>query len=149
MEKIRLYGGIALFALVLLLLALGIFFAYNTSFGDPAQARRAVEEYFTALGNGDYDAMYQLTPDASLTDPFGRKISRSDFASQVRALVGGKTLTINQTVIEQIAQRGGAFYFKVTLLYEVGGTSKSRSILVEVVQEGGEWKVTYPFLSAL
>ncbi|MBI2844940.1 MAG: hypothetical protein HYX86_00165 [Chloroflexi bacterium] len=149
-DKIRAYGRIALVIIVLILIALAVFFAYSwftANYGDTA--KRAAEEYFTALGAADYDTLYALTPDASLTDPFGRKISPTDFASQVRGLSGGKLLTIKQTVIEQLAEREGAFYFKVTLLYEIGGTSKSRVILIEVVQEGGEWKVTYPFIASL
>lgn len=149
-NKIQVYGRFAVIVMALLLIALGLFWAYGwftAQYGDTA--KRAVEEYFAALGAGEYDQMYDLTPDASLTDPFGRKISRTDFATQARALSGGKTLTIRQAEILQLAEREGAFYFKVTLVYEVGGTSKSRIILVEVVQEGGEWKVSYPFITSL
>lgn len=150
MDKIRAYGRIALVIIVIAILALGLYWAYNwfnAQYGDTAQ--RAADEYFVALGAADYDTLYNFTPDASLTDPFGRKISPTDFASQVRALSGGKVLTIKQTTIQQLAQVEGSYYFKATLLYEIGGTSKSRSLLIEVLREGGEWKVVYPFITSL
>jgi hypothetical protein len=148
--RLLMMGGV-LFIVVLVLL--GLFGLYQGTlfltrqFGETPE--KAIERYFTALGQGDYATMYELTSAARLTDVFGRVLSPTDFTSRVRELVGRRTLTIQEVRLQKIGQLEDAQYFKVNLRYELGGQAKVVELLVEVTREGDEWKVTYPFALGL
>jgi len=138
-------GGAAL----IFLIAVGLYQGYNwyhQRYG--ATPEKALERYFIALGDAEYDIMYEMTPDADLM-ALGRKLSGQDFADQVEELLGDEELEMEEIELERIAQRGEYYYFRVVLHYRLGGTGKVTRLLVELRREGQDWKVTYPFIPSL
>jgi hypothetical protein len=145
-DRLFVLGGVILVVIVILAAAFAAYQGlqwYQAQYGDTPE--KAVRAYFQAMGQGNFDTMYEMTPSAALTDLFGREISRDDFAGQVRKVLGGQQLTIDEMTIVQIGQRGDTFYYRVTLRYTLGGAAKVRGLLIEVTREGTRWKITYPF----
>lgn len=137
-------GAVLVFAI-----AVGVYLGYSwyrERFGPTPE--RALEEYFTALADGDYEVMYEMTPDADLM-VLGRKLSERDFAKRVEELLGGEDLELDRIELERIAQRGEYTYFRVSLHYNLGDTGKVARLLVEMRADGNEWEVTYPFTPSL
>jgi hypothetical protein len=137
-------GAVLVFAI-----AVGVYLGYSwyrERFGPTPE--RALEEYFTALADGDYVVMYEMTPDADLM-VLGRKLSESDFAKRVEELLGGEDMELDRIELERIAQRGEYTYFRVSLHYNLGDTGKVARLLVEMRAHGNEWEVTYPFTPSL
>jgi hypothetical protein len=137
-------GAVLVFAI-----AVGVYLGYSwyrERFGPTPE--KALEEYFTALADGHYEVMYEMTPDADLM-VLGRKLSESDFARRVEELLGGEDMKLDRIETERIAQRGEYTYFRVSLHYRLGDTGKVARLLVEMRSDGKEWKVTYPFTPSL
>jgi hypothetical protein len=148
-ERLALWGAAAGGAILIFVIAIGLYIGYdwyNQRYGDTPD--RAVERYFTALGDAEYRIMYEMTPDADLM-VLGRKLSQADFANRVEELLGGEEVEIEEIEVERIAQRGESYYFRVVLHYRLGGTGKVTPLLVETKREGQDWKVTYPFTPSL
>jgi hypothetical protein len=144
-----LWGAAAGGAVLVFVIAVGAYLGYSwyrEHFGPTPE--RALEEYFTALADGDYQVMYDMTPDADLM-VLGRKLSESDFAKRVEELLGGEDMELDRIESERIAQRGDYTYFRVSLHYKLGGTGKVARLLVEVRSDGNQWEVTYPFTPSL
>jgi hypothetical protein len=102
---------------------------YDQRWGD--SPHRTVREYFQAMADADYDKMYDKTSVRELTDVFNRKMSRADFASQVRQVTGNQPLKIYAMDIE------------------VGRTRKVVDFLVEAIYQNTQWTVAYPFTPTL
>ncbi len=148
-ERLLLWAAAAGGALLIFVVAVGLYTAYNwyhQRYGPTPE--RALERYFTALGDGEYDTMYEMTPDADLM-VLGRKLSRGDFANQVEELLAGEEMEMDEIELERIAQRGEYHYFRVVLHYRLGGTGKVTRLLVELTREEQDWKITYPFIPSL
>jgi len=136
-------------AVLVLVIAVGAYLGYRwyqQRYGFTAE--RALETYFTAMADGDYDVMYEMTPSADLM-VLGRKLSERDFVSRVQELLGGKEMELEEVELERIAQHGQHHYFRVSLHYRLDGTSKVVRLLVELRPEGEGWRVTYPFVPSL
>ncbi len=148
-ERFALWGAAAGGALLIFVLGVGLYWGYSwyrQRYG--ATPEKALERYFTALADADYDTMYEMTPDADLM-VLGRKLSRRDFVNRVQELLGGEEMELDEMELERIAQRGEYHYFRVILHYRLGATGKVARMLVELRQEGRDWKVTYPFIPSL
>lgn len=148
-ERLMLWGAAAGGAVLIFVVGVGLYAGYRwyqQRYGSTAE--RALERYFTALGDGEYDVMYEMTPDADLM-VLGRKLSQRDFTSRVEELLGGEEMEMEEIELERIAQRGEYQYFRVALHYRLGGTGKVTRLLVELRPEGEDWKVTYPFTPSL
>jgi len=148
-ERLMLWGAAAGGAILIFIIALGLYFGYNwyqQQYGSTPD--KALERYFTALGDAQYGIMYEMTPDADLM-VLGHKLSQRDFTDRVEELLGGEEMEIEEIELERIAQRGGYYYYRVVLHYRLGGTGKVVPLLVELRQEGQDWKVTYPFTPSL
>jgi len=148
-KRFMVWGAAAGGAILVFVIAVGVYAAYSwyqQRYGSTAE--RALETYFTALGDGEYDVVYEMTPDADLM-LLGRKLSQRDFARRVEELLGGEEIEMEAIEVERIAQRGEYYYFRVSLHYRLGGTGKVARLLVEVRPEGEDWKVTYPFTPSL
>jgi hypothetical protein len=136
-------------AILIFVIAVGLYMGYNwyqQRYGSTPE--RALERYFTALGDAEHGIMYEMTPDADLM-VLGHKLSRREFTSRVQQLLGGEEMEMEEIELERIAQRGEYHYFRVVLHYRLGGTGKVVRLLVELKQEGQDWKVTYPFTPSL
>lgn len=148
-ERFMLRGAAAGGAILVFVIAVGLYMAYGwyqQRYG--ATPERALERYFSALGDGEYDVMYNMTPDADLM-VLGRKLSRREFATRVEDLLGGEEMEMEKIEVERIAQGAEYSYYRVSLHYRLGDTGKVARILVEVRPEGEDWKVTYPFTPSL
>jgi hypothetical protein len=148
-ERLVLWGAAAGGAVLIFVIALGFYTAYNwyhQRYG--ATPEKALQRYFLALGDAEYDIMYEMTPDADLM-VLGRKLSPGDFANRVEELLGGEDMEMGDVELEMIAHRGEYYYFRVLLHYRLGGTGKVARLLVELRREGQDWKVTYPFIPSL
>jgi hypothetical protein len=136
------YGGLVV---GIVLLAAGLYWGYQfyyTQFA--ATPEKAVVEYFGALSRGDYNRMYDMTRGVP-----GSPQTAAEFASQVRWLVKDTPPRISSTELEQVGSKGSARYFKTLLkLLTPDGSYRTVSLVVEVVQDGSVWKVSYPFAPA-
>lgn len=148
-ERLMLWGAAAGGAVLVLVTVVGLYMGYewyHQRYGSTPE--RALGRYFTALGDAEYDIMYDMTPDVDLM-VLGRKLSRRDFADRLKELLGGQEMEMGEVELERVAQRGENYYFKVVLHYRLGGTGKIARLLVELGREGQDWKVTYPFTPSL
>ena len=144
-----LWGAAVGGAVLIFAIGIGAYLAYSwyqQRYGSTADT--ALERYFTALADGDYGLMYEMTPSADLM-VLGRKLSERDFASRVEELLGGEQMEMEAIELERIAQHGEYHYFRVSLHYQLAGTGKVARLLVELRPEGQDWKVTYPFVPSL
>ncbi len=116
---------------------------YDQRWGD--SPHRAVREYFQAMADADYDKMYDKTSVRELTDVFNRKMSRADFASQVRRVTGNQPLKIYDMEVIRVGSYDEGVYFKVAMDIEVGRTRKVVDFLVEAIYQNTQWTVAYPF----
>jgi hypothetical protein len=148
-ERLMLWGAAVGGAVLIFLIGIGAYLGYRwyqQRYGPTAE--KALESYFTALADGDYATMYEMTPDSDLM-VLGHKLSESDFASRVEELLGGEEMEMQEIALERIAQRDQYHYFRVSLHYRLGGTGKVARLLVELKPVDGEWEVTYPFIPSL
>lgn len=148
-ERLTLWGAAIGVAVLILVIGVGAYMGYRwyqQRYGFTAE--RALETYFTALADGDYGVMYEMTPSADLM-ALGRKLSERDFAGRVGELLGGEEIELEDIEIERIAQHGEYHYFRVSLHYRLDGTGKVVRLLVELKPEGDGWRVTYPFVPSL
>jgi hypothetical protein len=140
--KLMVYGGL----IVAIVLLSGALYAgyqfYYTSFA--ATPEKAVVEYFNSFSRGDFNRMYEMTRGVP-----GSPQTAGEFSAQVRWLVKDTPPRIATTDLEDLGSRGSARYFKVLLkLLTPDGSYRMVSMLVEVVQDGSVWKVSYPFAPA-
>ena len=148
-ERLILWGAAAGGAVLIFVIAVGAYLGYRwyqQRYGPTAE--RALDTYFTALADGDYEVLYAMTPDADLM-VLGRKVSEGEFARNVEDLLGGEEMVVKEIEAERIAQRGEYHYFRVSLHYSLGGTGKVARLLVELRPVADEWEVTYPFTPSL
>lgn len=148
-ERLMLWGAAAGGAVLIFIIAVGLYKGYDwyhQRYG--ATPEKALERYFTALGDAEYNIVYEMTPDADLM-VLGRKLSQGDFTRRVEELLGGEEIELEGIELEKIAQRGEYHYFRAVLHYRLGGTGKAARLLVELRREGQDWKVTYPFIPNL
>jgi hypothetical protein len=140
--KLMVYGGLIV---VIVLLAVGLYAGYQfyyTSFA--ATPEKALLEYFGAFSRGDYNRMYDMTRGVP-----GSPQTAGEFSTQVRWLVKDTPPRIASTEWEDLGSKGSARYFKALLkLLTPDGSYRMVSLLVEVVQDGSVWKVSYPFAPA-
>jgi hypothetical protein len=148
-ERLMLWSAAAGGAVLIFVIAVGAYLGYRwyqQRYGHTAE--RALDTYFTALADGDYEVLYAMTPDADLM-VLGHKVSEGEFARNVEDLLGGEEMAMKEIEAERIAQRGEYHYFRVSLHYSLGGTGKVAHLLVELRPVGDEWEVTYPFTPSL
>jgi hypothetical protein len=148
-ERLMVWGAAAGGAVLILVIAIGAYQGYRwyqQRYGPTPE--KALDSYFTALADGDYATMYEMTPDSDLM-VLGRKLSESDFASRVEELLGGEKMEIQEIALEKIAQRDEYHYYRVSLHYRLGGTGKVARLLVELKPVDGDWEITYPFTPSL
>jgi len=140
--KIMIYGGLLI---VVLALALGLYFGYQFYYSSFAVTpEKTLQEYFAAFSRGDYSRMYDMTRGVP-----GSPQTAGEFAAQVRWLVKDTPPRIATVELESIGTKGSAHYYKALLkLITPDGSYRLVSLLVEVVQDGDAWKVSYPFAPA-
>lgn len=104
---------------------------------------RAIQDYFQALVDGDYARVYELTDKESLTDIYGRPISRGEFYEQLETIAGDQRLATLQIQSRKLCEDKGHYYYLVTL-----GSSLSDQegrLVLEVTRVGRSWTIGYPF----
>jgi hypothetical protein len=140
--KLTIYGALIV---VVVLLAVGLYAGYQFYYSSfAATPEKAVVEYFSAFSRGDYNRMYDMTRGVP-----GSPQTAGEYASQVRWLVKDTPPRIASTELEDLGSKGSARYFKTLLkLLTPDGSYRMVSLLVEVVQDGSLWKVSYPFAPA-
>lgn len=133
---------VSIVLLIALVVAVGYYlYDYYVQRAAPA---RTVQAYFQALARGDLEEVYRLTDPDSLRDIYGRPITKGELLRQLRAMTGEETLPLLEIRENRLFDRGGCYYYAVTLRSTVGGESRGR-IIVEVCRKRGTWYVTYPF----
>ena len=110
---------------------------------------KAIEAYFSALAQGDYEEVYRLTTKKDLTDIYGRPITEGEFIEQVKKVTGGRRLPFRNVETFKLVERQGSRYYVVKLHSSIGGTSGTSRLVVEVRREGNTWVLTYPFAIVL
>ena len=148
-EKFRRYMQIARLVGILILVAvLGVviyqlYIFYSDKVGYTAD--KAIATYFTALSQGNYEQVYQLTAQEELTDIYGRPITKSEFFKQLRAVTGEQRLDYTRIEARKLLDTRGVRYYEVTLQSSVGGATGSSRVLLEVRRAGNGWIIKYPF----
>jgi len=148
----RISWGIRIGALIVLLVILYMGVAelrdfYSDKIGFTAE--RAIYAYFEALGQGDYAEVYRLSNKERLTDIYGRAITQQEFRRQLENLTGRTPLSFTQVRATSLCEDGDYRYFVVQLYSDVGGTTRSSRLIVEVCRYDGSWVITYPFAIVL
>jgi hypothetical protein len=110
---------------------------------------KAIETYFNALAQGNYEEVYRLTAQEHLTDIYGRPITKGEFISQLERVTGKRQLPFTRFEISQAYERGSSRYYIVLIHSNVGGAPGVSRVLVEVRRQGGGWVITYPFAIVL
>lgn len=152
-EKWRYYSKrilLVAFLVIAVFLGRGIYQAYDL-YSDRVRftPTKAVETYFTALATGDYEEVYRLTAKESLTDIYGRDVTRGEFMEQLEEVTGGRSLPLEAVEIEELFKTNEAQYYRVLLTFSIGSRSRQSRLLVEVRREGDAWVITYPFAIVL
>ena len=140
--KLMVYSGLIV---VIVLLAVGLYAGYQFYYSSfAATPEKALLEYFAAFSRGDYNRMYDMTRGVP-----GSPQTAGEFANRVRWLMKDTPPRIASTELEDLGSKGSARYFKALLkLLTPDGSYRMVSLLVEVVQDGSVWKVSYPFAPA-
>lgn len=102
-------------------------------------------DYFDALGQADYETVYALTNRASMTDLYGRQLTKTEFFQQVRAMTGGNQLVFDEITANRIHEDRNGNYLEVLISSSVGGGESESRVIVEIKQVGEKWLVTWPF----
>jgi len=100
------------------------------------------QEYFQALGEGNYERAYQLTNPNSLTSLYGRRASMADVFQSYRLVTGENPKPFTSIHVTRLGRKPGIEYMQVELISPA--TIKVR-VLVEVTQLDGVWRITHPF----
>ena len=137
--KILAYAGLVVGAAVL---AVAVYFGYQFYYATfAATPEKALQEYFAALSRGDYSRMYDMTRGVP-----GSPQTAGEFAAQVRWLTRETPPRLGGVELEQVGSKGNARYYRAQLkIATADGSYRLVSILVEAAEEGGVWKVSYPF----
>ncbi|MEA3407948.1 MAG: NTF2-like N-terminal transpeptidase domain-containing protein [Chloroflexota bacterium] len=153
LAKWRRYGGIARAIGILIVVAVVAVVLYQVYdfYSDKVgfTPSKAIETYFQALAAGDYEEVYRLTAKESLTDIYGRDVTRGEFMEQLEGIAGGHSLPLEAIEMEKLFEAQKARYYEVFLTFSVGGTSRQSRLLVEVRREKNSWVVTHPFAIVL
>ena len=136
-------GGSAILVALLGVVVYQLYDFYGDKVGyTPA---KAIEDYFQALAQGNYQEVYRLTYKPDLTDIYGRPITQGEFVEQLERLTDGRRLPFREIEVEKLYEREGVRYYRVKLRSLMGGTLGESKLLVQVRREGGGWVLTYPF----
>ncbi len=139
---VRIVGAIVLMGIAVSgVLSLISFYRDEVGLSAPA----AAEEYAQALLEGNLDTVYTMTDQASLTDLYGRPVSRTEFMAQARELVGSEPLPVQTLEVAKLYVNNGVHYYQVDITYLSGSSVLEKHLLLEMRNEEGTWLVTWPF----
>jgi len=147
--KLSRYAAIARVAgIIVLLVVLGIvvyqvYDFYRDRVGHTPV--KAVQTYFAALGEGEYEQVYALTAKDRLTDIYGRPVTEGEFIAQLKRLTGDRRVPFTLIEATKLCTVRDAWYYEVTLHSSLGGGAGQSRVIVEVRRQDGAWVVTYPF----
>ena len=110
---------------------------------------KAIESYFIALAQGNYEEVYRLTAKDNLVDIYGRPITKGEFLDQLEKVTGGHRLPFTSVETTKLVEQKGVRYYLVTLHSSLGGTSGQSRLVVEVRRNDKTWVITYPFAIVL
>jgi len=152
-ERFRRYSMAARVLGVMIILALlGVIGYYLYDFYSDKvgfTAEKAIEAYFNALAQGDYEEVYRLTATEHLTDIYGRPITKGEFVEQLKALTGKHRLPFSRVESTKLFERQGVRYYSVTLHSFVGGKAATSKLLVQMWRVDRSWVIKYPFIIVL
>ncbi len=100
------------------------------------------QDYFKALGEGNFARAYELTNPASLTGLYGRRATQSEVYQAFTNVVGSQPRPFSSITVTRMAHRGGYYYMQARLVSPTGAVSR---VVVELTKVGGNWRVTFPF----
>ena len=152
-DKLMRYAKILRIVGMLVIVALLAFIGYQlwVFYGDKVgyTAPKAINDYFSALAQGDHDAVLAATARDRLVDLYGRPVTEAEFDRQLERVTGGRKLPFQEIEVEEIGSRGASRFYRVTLTSSVGGATGESRLLVEVRRQGRGWVITYPFAIVL
>ncbi|MCD6520347.1 MAG: hypothetical protein J7M05_10550 [Anaerolineae bacterium] len=141
------WGGILLLIALVGIVGYELYDFYQDKVG--FTPTKAIETYFDALAQGDYEKVYELTNKDYLTDIYGRPITKGEFFDQLKGLTGGHHLPFQDVEVTRVFRKRGIHYYEVKLHSTVGGIRGTSRLLVEVRRKGKTWVITYPFAIVL
>ena len=133
--------------LVIIGLLLVVFYYLKQFYSDKMgfTPAKAVETYFTALSQGNYDEVHRLTTRDSMYDIYGRPITRAEFIGQLKRLTGGEQMPFTSIEATKLIEKDSVRYYRVVLYSSIGGTAGKSELVVQVHRVDGAWQLTYPF----
>ncbi len=103
---------------------------------------RVTQDYFEALGQGDFERVYELTDPASLYSLYGRRVTKEQVFSALDRVVGSSPRQFSSITVTRVARHADRYYMQA-MLANADGTTTRR--VVEVARVGTFWRVTFPF----
>ncbi len=103
---------------------------------------RVTQDYFSALGEGDFAHAYELTDPDSLVTLYGRHVSQSEVTAAYTRVAGEMPTAFARIVTKRLARKDDFCYVEAQLYDNAGASTR---VVVEVVRKGGIWRVTHPF----
>ncbi len=110
---------------------------------------KTITAYFDALGQGNYAEVYRLTAKDSLTDIYGRPLTRDEFLEQLERVMGERQMPFTSVETFKLLDKQGSYYYVVKVHSAIGGPDRSSRLIIEVKREGQIWVVSYPFAIVL
>jgi hypothetical protein len=110
---------------------------------------KTITAYFEALGQGNYAEVYRLTATDTLSDIYGRPITRDEFIHQLESVMGDREMPFTTVETFKLVEKQDSYYYVVKLHSAVGGTDRFSRLVVEVKRAGNQWVVVYPFAIVL
>jgi len=138
----RIIGAVVLVGIVVTgIRSLVLFYSNEVGFSAPDAARL----YTEALLEGDLDTVYNMTDPLSLTDVYGRPVSRTVFMAEARELIGSEALAVETVEAVKLFDRDGVHYYRMDVTFQGGGTTTHNRLLLALRNEEGTWRVVWPF----
>jgi hypothetical protein len=103
---------------------------------------RVTQDYFEALGRGDFERVYELTDPASLYTLYGRRVTKEEVFSALSRVTGSPPRQFNSITVTRVARHRDRYYMQVALSAASGGSTR---YTVQVVRVGTLWRVSFPF----
>ena len=139
--------GILILLVVLVLAGYQVYDFYRDKVG--VTPTKTISAYFDALGQGNYAEVYRLTAKDSLTDIYGRPLTRAEFIQQLERVMGGRQMPFTSVETFKLIDKQGSYYYVVKVHSTLGGPDRASRLVIEVKREDDIWAVSYPFAIVL
>ena len=136
-------AGVVVMAALLIFVGYQVYAFYSDKIGFTPQ--KAIETYFGALAERNYDQVYDLTDKEHLTDIYGRPITKGEFLRQLEQVTSEELLPFYAIESEKLVEKHAVRYYLVTLSSSVGSSPGKSRLVIQMRPDGRSWVIAYPF----